>query len=254
MTQAPVDFAKRAAAEAALELVRDGMRLGLGSGSTAAWFVKLLGERVAQGLNVTCVATSSGTARLAAEAGVPLVRLAEAAPLDLTVDGADELDADLRLIKGGGAALLQEKIVAAASKRLVIVADSGKRVQTLGAFPLPVEVVKFGWPVTQAAIERALADAAVDSRGVALRVQDGDPIVTDEGHYILDLRLGRIGAPEALAEALSAIPGVVEHGLFIGMAESAIVGHTDGRVEHLLPQPRIADEHYVEEVIRSLDA
>lgn len=195
MTQAPVDFAKRAAAEAALELVRDGMRLGLGSGSTAAWFVKLLGERVAQGLNVTCVATSSGTARLAAEAGVPLVRLAEAAPLDLTVDGADELDADLRLIKGGGAALLQEKIVAAASKRLVIVADSGKRVQTFGAFPLPVEVVKFGWPVTQAAIERALADAAVDSRGVALRVQDGDPIVTDEGHYILDLRLGRIGAP-----------------------------------------------------------
>jgi ribose 5-phosphate isomerase A len=254
MTQAPADLAKRAAAQAALDLVTEGMRLGLGSGSTAAWFVRLLGERVAQGLNVTCVATSSGTARLAAEAGVPLVRLAEAAPLDLTVDGADEIDAELRLIKGGGAALLQEKIVASASKRLVIVADAGKRVATLGAFPLPVEVVRFGWPVTQAAIERALAEASVDDRSVAVRVQDGEPLLTDEGHYILDLRLGRIGDPEALALALSAIPGVVEHGLFIDLAESAIIGHADGHVEHLTPTPSIADEHYVEEVIRSLDA
>lgn len=250
----PAAAAKRAAAARALDLVEDGMRVGLGSGSTAAWFVRLLAERVAAGLRVSCVPTSSGTARLAGEVGLALATLDARRPIDLTVDGADEIDPWLGMIKGGGAALLQEKIVASASRRLVIVAEAAKRVPQLGAYPLPVEVVRFGWAVTQAAVEALLVDADVDGRRVEVRRDGAGPLVTDEGHHILDLHLGRIGDPRALADRLNAIPGVVEHGLFIGVAERAFIGHSDGRVEDILPAPRLADDDYIEEVLRSLDA
>jgi ribose 5-phosphate isomerase A len=253
MSLAPADLAKRAAAARALELVRPGMRLGLGSGSTAAWFVRLLGARVRDGLEVACVPSSSATARLAASEGVALSSLDDLGRLDLTVDGADEIDPDLTLIKGGGGALLQEKIVAAASERLVIVADDAKRIAALGAFPLPVEVVRFGWTTTCAAIAAVLARGDVDRRGIAPRADGAARFVTDEGHHILDLDLGRIGNPAALAAALNAVPGVVEHGLFIGMAERALIGHADGRVEEILPAGPAAAV-YVEEAMRGLDA
>ncbi|MBA3326286.1 MAG: ribose-5-phosphate isomerase RpiA, partial [Rhodobacteraceae bacterium] len=204
-------------------------------------------------LRLRCVATSTGTTRLAAEAGVPLESLEALGRLDLTVDGADEIDPDLTLIKGGGAALLQEKIVAAASDRLVIVADAEKRVAALGAFPLPVEIVRFGWPVTRAAVEALLATADVDGRDVTLREHGGGALATDEGHHILDLRLGRIGDPRGLASGLNAIPGVVEHGLFIGLAELALIGHADGRVEAVLPAGDGRSD-YIAEDMRGLDA
>ena len=200
-----------------------------------------------------CVATSSGTVRLAAEVGAPLEPLEALERLDLTVDGADEIDPNLTLIKGGGAALLQEKIVATASGRLVIIADAAKRVERLGAFPLPVEIVRFGWPVTRAAIGALLATADVDGRDVTLRLDGDAPLTTDEGHHILDLRLGRIGDPHALAVGLNAIPGVVEHGLFIGLAERALIGHADGRVDQILPAA-LGGADYIAEDMRSLDA
>ncbi|MBP7241868.1 ribose-5-phosphate isomerase RpiA [Amaricoccus sp.] len=253
MTLSPADQAKRAAAAQALGLVTPGMRLGLGSGSTAAWFVRLLGDRVRAGLDVACVATSSGTVRLAETEGIALTPLTDLGRLDLTVDGADEIDADLALIKGGGAALLQEKIVAAASDRFVVVADDTKRMETLGDFPLPVEVVRFGWTATRDAIAAMLERADVDGREVGTRMAGTEMLVTDEGHYLLDLRLGRIGNPEALCAALNAIPGVVENGLFVGMAERAIIGHPDGRVEEILPAGP-AREDFVEEAMRSADA
>lgn len=253
MPHSDADLAKRAAAGAALERVQPGMRLGLGTGSTAAWFVRLLAERVADGLDVRCVATSSATTALATGLGVPLAPLESLGELDLTVDGADEIDPDLTLIKGGGGALLQEKIVAAASAEFVIVADEHKRITTLGAFPLPVEVVRFGWPVTQKAIEALLERARVDGRACAIRMDGAAPLVTDEGHYILDLRLERLREPAKLADGLVSIPGVVEHGLFIGMADRALIGHPDGRVDEILPVgPARAD--FVDETMRSLDA
>jgi ribose 5-phosphate isomerase A len=246
----PSDVAKRAAAERALEMVEDGMTLGLGTGSTAAWFVRLLSERIReQGLDVVCVATSSTTQWLAEELGVPLRRIDQVGRIDLTVDGTDEFDPALNLIKGGGAALLQEKIVASASERLVVVADAGKRVATLGAFPLPVEVVRFGWQVTQAAVVRALVGLDVDGRRVTVRPGHDGPLTTDEGHHILDLHLGRIGDPVALAAALNALPGVVEHGLFIGMADAVVVGREDGSTEIV----RDASAH-VTEAMRNEDA
>lgn len=235
MSLPPVDLAKRAAAARALDLVEDGMRLGLGTGSTAAWFTRLLAERVAGGLRVTCVPTSAATAKLAESLGVPMADLETLERLDLTVDGADEFDPDLNLIKGGGAALLREKIVASASDRVAIVADPGKRVARLGAFPLPVEVVRFGWTATRAAVEAALGRADVAARRVTVRMGKDGPLVTDEGHHIFDLHLGRIGEPRALAAALTAIPGVVEHGLFLDMAERALVGHPDGSVDDVTP-------------------
>lgn len=251
LTQA--DIAKRAAAARALDFVEPGMRLGLGSGSTAAWFVRLLGARVAEGLGVTCVATSCATARLAGEVGVALRGLDEVGALDLTVDGADEIDPDLNLIKGGGAALLQEKIVAAASARFVVIADQGKRVAALGAFALPVEVVRFGGRATKAAVEALLAGADVAGGRVELRMAGGAPLVTEEGHHILDLHLERIGDPRALAAALSGAPGVVEHGLFLGMAERALVGRPDGEVEEILRRGHPREDH-AGDAPRSLEA
>jgi ribose 5-phosphate isomerase A len=234
MTYSTRDRAKIAAAARALESVEDGMRLGLGTGSSAAWFVRLLARRARhEGLRVTGVATSQATARLAMELELELADLGDVRRLDLTVDGADEFDAELNLIKGGGAALLREKIVAAASDRMLVVADESKRVERLGAIALPVEVVRFGWQATRDAVEEALDRAAVAIRRVALREAGGAPLVTDEGHHLLDLQLGRIDDAPALAAALNAVPGVVENGLFLGMAEAVVLGEADGRTQLL---------------------
>ena len=214
------DAEKRLAAERAVALIEDGMVVGLGTGSTAAHAVRLLGERVAAGLRVKGVPTSEATRKLARESKIPMTGLKEAGRLQVTIDGADELDPQLRLIKGGGGALLREKIVAAASDMLVIVADASKVVQQLGAFPLPVEVVPFGLPVVIPAIAKLGAKPA-------LRGGDNAPFVTDEGHFILDCPFRKIEDPEALASALSAIPGVVEHGLFLDLADRIIIGRRD---------------------------
>jgi ribose 5-phosphate isomerase A len=224
-----IEELKREAARRALELVRPGMKLGLGSGSTARHFVDLLGARVRDGLSVVGVPTSQATAAQARALGVPLASLEDHPELDLTIDGADEVDADLRLIKGGGGALLREKIVAAASRRMVVIADASKHVARLGAFPLPVEIVAFGLGATRRHIERVAE--RFDCRGpIALRRQRESeaPFVTDGGHYILDCAFGAIAAPEALGEALHAIPGVVEHGLFLGLATAAILAGPSG--------------------------
>ena len=219
------DRQKREAARRALELVEPGMRLGLGSGTTARCFVDLVGDKVAAGLNVRCVATSEATAAQAKARGIPLATLDELPELDLTVDGADEIDPELRLIKGGGGALLREKIVAAASRRMAVIADATKLVSCLGAFPLPVEVVPFGLAATRRHIGKSVESLGL-SGGIVLR-GGASPFVTDGGHFILDCALGVIADPERLAAALSAIPGVVEHGLFIGYARVAFVAGAD---------------------------
>jgi len=253
MSLAPVDIAKRAAAARALEMVEDGMTLGLGTGSTAGWFVRLLSERIrSPGLDVVGVATSSATVWLAEELGVPLLKPEDVQRIDLTVDGADEIDLDFNLIKGGGAALLQEKIIEAASERLVVIADATKQVSHLGAFPLPVEIVRFGWTLTRRAVAELLEGMDVDGRKVVVRMGSNGPLVTDEGHFILDLHLGRIGNPPALAAALSAIPGVVEHGLFIDMANSVVLGRADGSAE-VLYRPG-AEPGDIVELMRNQDA
>ena len=223
-----VDAQKRAAAARALEFVRPGMRLGLGSGSTAKHFVELLAERVRTGLDVIGVPTSEATRSDAERLGVPLTSLDETPQLDLTVDGADEIAPDLSLIKGGGGALLHEKIVASASARMIVIADESKWVSALGRFPLPVEVVPFGLGATRRAIEAAAA--AVGCAGPALlrRAKDGHAFVTDSGHWILDAELGRIADPRSLADRLDGIAGVVEHGLFVGLAHAVVIAGSDG--------------------------
>ena len=228
----PIDKAKFVAARRAADLVEDGMRVGLGTGSTAAWLVRCLGEMVREdGLKITGVPTSTRTADLAREVGIKVVSLEEARWLDLTIDGADEFDGDLNLIKGGGGALLQEKIVATASDRVVVIADIGKEVETLGAFPLPVEVVPFGWNATQTLIEESLVSMDVLGREATLRMNGAQPFVTDEGNYILDLHLHRIGNARQLALVLNQMPGVVENGLFIDICDTVVIGYGDGRVE-----------------------
>lgn len=224
------DNLKRRAAEAALAFVEDGMRLGLGSGSTAEHFVRLLGERVAGGLKVLGVPTSGRTEALAKRVGVPLATLDGVTELDLDVDGADEIGPSLALIKGGGGALLREKIVANASRRMIVIADASKRVAELGAFPLPVEVVAFGLTVTLRAIEKA-AGALGLAGDVKVRIRDGVPFLTDGGNRVLDASFGRIPDPEALANRLAGIPGVVEHGLFLGLADVALVASPEGVAE-----------------------
>ena len=220
------DRLKREAAQRALDLVKPGMRLGLGSGTTARHFVDLVGAKVAAGLDIRCVATSEATAAQANALGIPLATLDELPELDLTVDGADEVDPELRLIKGGGGALLREKIVAGASRRMAVIADSSKLVSRLGAFPLPIEVVPFGLAATRRHIEHVFSNLGLAGpirlRGAATR------FITDGGHYILDCALGAIPDPERLAQALSPIPGVVEHGLFIGYARDAFLAGGDG--------------------------
>jgi ribose 5-phosphate isomerase A len=222
------DAQKRAAAARAVEFVQPGMRLGLGTGSTAKHFVELIGERVRAGLDIVAVPTSEATHADAKRCGIPLTTLDETPELDLTVDGADEIAPDLSLIKGGGGALLREKIVAAASARMIVIADRSKWVGALGGFPLPIEVTPFGFAATRRAVEKAIA--AIGRPGVLnLRLgKDGHAFVTDGGHWIIDAALGRIDDPEAMAHALAGVPGVMEHGLFVGLAQMAIIGGSDG--------------------------
>lgn len=222
------DKLKHAAAARALEFVRPGMRLGLGTGSTAKHFVTLLGERVRGGLDVIGVPTSEATRAEAERQGIPLTSLDETPALDLTVDGADEIAPDLTLIKGGGGALLREKIVAAASARMIVVADDSKFVPVLGRFPLPIEVVRFGAAATRRAVEAAANSAGFAASAQPRRTREGHAFVTDEGHLLLDAAFARIAEPASLARRLAAVPGVVEHGLFIGLAHIAIIAGDDG--------------------------
>ena len=222
------DDLKKAAAAAAMVEIVPGMRLGLGTGSTAKLFVDLIGAEVARGLEVLCVPTSEATATQARALGIPLTTLEETPELDLTVDGADEIGPGLALIKGAGGALLREKIVAAASARMVVIADASKRVSMLGRFPLPIEVNHFGLGATARRIERVMAAAGAEG-GLRRRVASGGlPFVTDGGHAILDAFFGRIPQPEALSSALLDIPGVVQHGLFIGLCSKAFVAGPAG--------------------------
>lgn len=230
----PSDIAKDAAAVAAVKLVENGMRLGLGTGSTAAFMVRRLAEIVKQdGLQLRCAATSQATADLAESLGLKIESLDDIGWLDLTIDGADELDPDLNLIKGGGAALLREKIVASASDRMVVMADGSKVVEVLGAFHLPVEVIGFGWQTTKELISRTLDRLELTDRPILLRQRDEMPLLTDEGNFILDLSLEAIPEPARLSAALNAIPGVVENGLFLGLCDLALVGKPDGEVVEL---------------------
>jgi ribose 5-phosphate isomerase A len=222
------DALKRAAAARAVEFVRPGMRLGLGTGSTARHFVELIGERVRGGLDVVGVPTSVTTRADAERCGIPLTTLDETPELDLTVDGADEIAPDLSLIKGGGGALLREKIVAAASARMIVIADEGKWVEALGRYPLPVEVAPFGVTATLREMQQAIAGMQQSASLALRRGKDGQAFVTDGGHWIVDAALGRIDDPSALAHALSGIPGVMEHGLFIGLAHMAIIAGSHG--------------------------
>lgn len=222
------DALKREAAARALEYVRPGMRLGLGTGSTAAHFVDLLAEKVKGGLDIVGVPTSEATRAQAERLGVPLTTLDEEAELDLTVDGADEVDADLSLIKGGGGALLREKIVASASKEMIVVADDTKYVKRLGRFPLPIEVVDFGMGATILGIKAALKASGCDGPIRLRHRPDGHVFVTDQGHLILDAGLGAIADARRLAQELSRVPGVMEHGLFVGLARRVILAGNEG--------------------------
>ncbi|MHA1518007.1 MAG: ribose-5-phosphate isomerase RpiA [Alphaproteobacteria bacterium] len=225
---ADVDDLKSKAAEAAIELVKPGMRLGLGTGSTAYHFVEGVGALVGNGLKVVCVPTSEATRVHAETLGIPLSSLDETPQLDLTVDGADEIDDQLRLIKGGGGALLREKIVATASDRMVVIADDSKLSQTLGSHPLPIEVVRFGLRATMRLIEALAAEAGCEG-DIRLRPGQSDlPFVTDQGNLIVDCAFHKILEPEVLAFALKRIPGVVEHGLFLGLADMVIVAGSNG--------------------------
>ncbi len=225
------DNQKRASGEAAAALVEAGMTVGLGTGSTAAWFVKALAARGLKGL--TCVPTSEATAALARELGLPLSTLEETTRIDLTVDGADEVGPGLALIKGGGAALLREKLVWEASARCVVIADAAKRVPVLGAFALPIEVVAFGHKTTANRIADVLADHDI-AMPARLRKKDGEPVLTDGGNLIYDAACGQIHEPARLADDLKLITGVVEHGLFLDLADEAIIGLDDG-VERVAP-------------------
>lgn len=213
------DQEKEAAARASLRFVKDGQVVGLGTGSTAAYFIQLLGEQVKSGLRIRGIPTSDRSREMAASLGIPLTTFDECQAIDVTVDGADEVDPQLRLIKGGGGALLREKIVASATRQLVIVADATKRVSVLGKFPLPVEVIKFAQAVVAKKIEALGAEVELRRR------TDGKPFLTDENNHILDCRFGQIPDADGLARQLSDMAGVVEHGLFIGMASVVLVAN-----------------------------
>ncbi|ALN73102.1 ribose-5-phosphate isomerase RpiA [Aureimonas sp. AU20] len=212
---------------AAAAQVEPGMRLGIGTGSTAEAFIRALASRVSDGLRIVGVPTSERSAKLCAELGIPLATLEELPELDLTIDGADEVDPQLRLVKGGGGALLREKIVAAASARMLVIADGTKKVAHLGAFPLPIEVNGFGFVATTLAIEKASGMLGL-SGPIQLRMAGEKPFITDGGHLIIDASFGLIPDPEALSADLNAIPGVVEHGLFLGLASSVLLAGPDG--------------------------
>lgn len=228
MVEPGPDGAKRLVADRALAFVEDGMRLGLGTGSTARFFVELLAGRVRDGLRVRCVPTSEGTRAQAEALGLDVTTLDDLPELDLTVDGADEFDPRLRLIKGGGGALLREKIVAAASRSLIVIADSSKAVDRLGHMPVPVEVNIFGLAATRRLIEQVARAMRLHDEMDIRQAKQGGRFVTDGGHLILDCRFGPIDDPEGLADRLAAVPGVVEHGLFIGFARAVITDTQDG--------------------------
>lgn len=238
-----IDDYKRHAAEAAIEHVKPGMTVGLGTGSTADHFLRALGERVQAGLDIQGVPTSRRTETLAKALGIPITEIEGANEIDVTIDGADEIDPALSLIKGGGGALLREKIVAAASKHMIVIADENKRVSTLGRYPLPIEIVRFGVAATTEHIFWALRDCGVEPEWVKLREASKDnpaPFLTDSGNLIIDCACKKISDAPALARALSGIPGVVEHGLFIGLASIALVGGRGGveAVSPSFPAPR----------------
>ena len=218
---------KRAAAAEALKFIENGIKLGLGTGSTAEAFLDALAPRVRDGLRVTCVATSERTAEKANALSIPLADLDALAPLDVVIDGADEADRDLNLIKGGGGALLREKIVAASTKLMIVVADGTKLVDRLGKFPLPVEVVPFGHKTTMTRVAAAIAKLGYRDIAITLRMKNGAPFKTDCGNLIYDGAFGAIGDVRKLADALSAVPGVVEHGLFVNLAHKLIIAHAD---------------------------
>lgn len=224
-----MNVAKENAAMAAMEFVEDGMTLGLGSGSTAEIFMEHLGERIAGGLKIYGVPTSDRTAQCAIEAGIPLIDAQKVEKIDLTIDGADEVDPGFSLIKGGGACLLREKIIAHASSKMIVIVDTGKMVETLGKFPLPIEVDPFAMALTAEKIYQALKDSGCREAQTVLRqAKDGSgPLVTDGGHWILDSKCEHIPSPVDTALALSRIPGVMEHGLFIDLADVIIVGEID---------------------------
>jgi len=219
------DLEKEAAARSSLRFVKDGQVVGLGTGSTAAYFIHLLGEKVKNGLQIRGIPSSNRSREQAARLGIPLTTLDECQQIDVTVDGADEVDPQVRLIKGGGGALLHEKIVASATRQLVIVADATKRVPVLGKFPLPVEVVKFA---------KALVKKKIEALGARVEMRhnaDGSPFLTDENNYILDCHFGQIRGADGLANKLSDMPGIVEHGLFIGMASVVLVANGSEVIE-----------------------
>jgi ribose 5-phosphate isomerase A len=221
------DEVKQLVAQQAAQLVQNNMTVGIGSGSTVYFLIKELGERVKNGLFFRAIPTSKKTAALAAEQNIPLAGLNDVTTIDITIDGADEIDTHLQLIKGGGGALLQEKMVAAASRELFILADETKLVQHLGKFPLPLEVIPFGWKQVQRKIKETYNIQA------SLRVQDDQPFVSDHGHYIVDCPFQQIENPDILSYDLNAIPGVVDNGLFVNMADMALIGYPDGRTETL---------------------
>lgn len=222
---------KRKAAEAAMGEVRSGMRIGLGTGSTAKHFVDLLGAEVAKGFECLCVPTSEVTAAQAKSLSIPLTTLEEIDSLDVTIDGADEIDAQFRLIKGGGGALLREKIVAAASAKMVVIADESKLVETLGAYPLPIEINLFGQAATERAILQVMNTHGAQGGKTLRRRADGEPYFTDGGHLIIDASFGRISDAEAISRALLDIPGVVQHGLFIGLCSEAYLATASGTLK-----------------------
>jgi len=225
------DDQKRAAGEAAAALVLPGMTVGLGTGSTATWFVRALAARALE--NVRGVATSLATQALAVSLGIRMVNLDDVKMIDLTVDGADEIGPGLSLIKGGGAALLREKLVWEASRRCVVIADASKRVRRLGAFPLPIEVAAFGHTKTALRLCDALSDCDIGA-APQLRIRDGAPVLTDAGNLIYDAACGAIDDPAQLADALKSVTGVVDHGLFLDLADEALIGGEAG-VQHLTP-------------------
>ncbi len=219
------DLEKEAAARASLQFVKEGQVVGLGTGSTAAYFIKLLGEQVKSGLRIRGIPTSVRSRDMAIELGIPLITLDDCQEIDVTVDGADEVDPQLRLIKGGGGAMLREKIVASATKQMIVVADASKQVARLGKFPLPVEVIRFAQPLVAKRVAKLGAEVQLR------RDASGSPYVTDENHHILDCRFGEMRDPDGLARELNGMPGVVEHGLFIGMASVALFARGSEIVE-----------------------
>jgi ribose 5-phosphate isomerase A len=229
-TEASIQQIKKMVGEAGAQLVKNDMVIGIGSGSTVGYFISALGQRTRDGLSFKAVPTSTQSKALALAEGIKLLELGDVSSIDLTIDGADELDTQLRLIKGGGGFLLQEKLVAAVSTQLVIIADYGKLKDQIGAFALPIEVVPYGWNH----IQKRLLDRF--GKKSMLRLKDGKPYVTDHGHYLLDCAFGLIADPDELNTELHLIPGVVETGLFLNMATKALVGYPDGKIVEMLPK------------------